>query len=65
MDTKTATPTQANKSDKASGNPPGFFARLLNKLDASLKQRAEAKPSSGCCGGESKRDEDKGGKCCS
>lgn len=38
----------------------GFFARLLNKLDASMKQKAETQAKQGsCCGGNSK-----GGKCC-
>lgn len=40
---------------------PGFFGRLLQKLDTAMKRKADAKaPTSSCCGGKS----GKGGKCC-
>lgn len=41
---------------------PGFFKRLVDKLDDSMKAKAEEKSSqSSCCGGSGSG---KGGKCC-
>ncbi|WP_269539604.1 hypothetical protein [Cerasicoccus fimbriatus] len=41
---------------------PGFFTRMVNKLDSSMKEKADAKAKeqSSCCSG----DDGKGGKCC-
>ncbi len=40
---------------------PGFFGRIVQKLDNSMKQKAEQKAEQGtCCGG----NDGKGGKCC-
>jgi hypothetical protein len=40
---------------------PGFFGRIFQKLDNSMKQKAEEKSQQGsCCGGS----DSKGGKCC-
>ncbi len=48
-------------ADIASKAPRNFLARLFEKLDHSLKQKAEEKAKqSGCCSG----DKGKGGKCC-
>ena len=39
----------------------GFFGRMVQKLDESMKQKAEQKSKqSSCCGGSNS----KGGKCC-
>jgi hypothetical protein len=41
---------------------PGLIKRLVEKLDRSMKAKADEKAKSGCCcGGGS---DDKGGKCC-
>lgn len=53
--TTTTNPTP--KTTESSSQPTGFFARIFGKLDASLKQKADKKQASSCCG-------DKGGKCC-
>jgi hypothetical protein len=45
----------------------GFFGRLVAKLDATMKQKAEAKAEQGCCccNADAGDDEgDKGKKCC-
>tara|TARA_R110002074_G_scaffold67374_1_gene158673 strand:- start:37 stop:210 length:174 start_codon:yes stop_codon:yes gene_type:complete len=40
---------------------PGFLGRIVQKLDDSMKKKAEEKTEQGtCCGGS----DDKGGKCC-
>lgn len=42
---------------------PGFFKRILNKLDDAMKKKAvEKSQQSSCCGSGS--DDGKGGKCC-
>jgi len=39
---------------------PGFFGRMIQKLDASMKQKADEKSQqSSCCGSDDKAD-----KCC-
>ena len=38
----------------------GFFGRLIERLDASMKEKADRKSQQACCGGK----DDKGGKCC-
>jgi hypothetical protein len=46
---------------KAEGKQTGFFGRIFQKLDDSMKQKAETKSKqSSCCGGK----DGKGGKCC-
>jgi len=42
---------------------PGFFQRVFTKIDAVMKEKAEAKANSCCCSGDGK-GKDKGGKCC-
>jgi hypothetical protein len=39
---------------------PGLFGRIFQKLDNSMKQKADEKSQQSCCGGK----DDKGGKCC-
>ncbi len=40
---------------------PGLFKRIVSKVDAAMKQKAEAKAQeNSCCGGK----DGKGGKCC-
>lgn len=49
------------------GERRGFFGRLVAKLDATMKQKAEAKAEQGCCccKEDAGDDEgDKGKKCC-
>jgi len=41
---------------------PGFFKRLVEKLDMAMKQKADAKAEGGCCC--SGDDKGRGGKCC-
>lgn len=50
--------TEAAKAAKK----PGFFGRLMGKLDAAMKAKAEEKAKEGCCCGDD--DTGKGGKCC-
>ncbi|MEZ5276367.1 MAG: hypothetical protein R3F07_08315 [Opitutaceae bacterium] len=47
----------------APAEKPGFLKRLVDKLDSSLKQKAEEKSNQTCCGG-SGVSKGKGGKCC-
>lgn len=56
MSNETKEQPQSTKTKK-----PGFFQKVVSKLDASMKDKADAKAqqSSGCCSGS-----DKGGKCC-
>jgi len=49
-------PTETSKEKKA-----GFFGKIFEKLDASMKQKADEKSQKGSsCGG----GDGKGGKCC-
>lgn len=42
---------------------PGFFKRMIDKLDSSMKEKADEKAKQGdCCGPNSGKG--KGGKCC-
>lgn len=62
MKNETSTDTTGIKPTE-SGNKPGFFARLVGRIDQAMKDTAEKKASQGCCC----KDEDKGnkgGKCC-
>ena len=55
--------TEPSNNLKPSDAPkPGFFKRILSKVDTAMKEKADeqAKDSS-CCSGE---DKGKGGKCC-
>jgi hypothetical protein len=40
---------------------PGFFARILNKVDASMKAKADEAAKQSCC---PDNKNGKGGKCC-
>lgn len=55
------TPTQTPATSEATTTEkqPGFFQRMLQKLDQSLKQKADEKSQESCCGTDSKGD-----KCC-
>ena len=39
----------------------GLFSRLFDKLDSSMKEKADKKAEESCCGG---KDGKKGGGCC-
>lgn len=54
------TETKENKLQPAP-EKPGFFTRILNKVDASMKAKADEASKSECCSGDKK---DKSGKCC-
>ena len=57
MSNTTENQTQSQSEKKE----PGFFGRIVQKLDDSMKQKAEQKAEQGtCCGG----NDGKGGKCC-
>ena len=53
------TTTQATQEKPAAEKKEGFFGRLFNKLDASMKKKAEEQEKSGCCCSDGKGD-----KCC-
>ena len=56
------TTQKEERREPAPAKEPGFFGRIVRKLDNSLKQKAEEKSQQGsCCGGGGA---DKGGKCC-
>jgi len=62
MSTSTST-KNASKQLSASEKQPGFFKRIVQKLDDSLKKKSEkTSKQSSCCGGNSRKG--KGGKCC-
>jgi len=52
---KTETTTPAEK--------PGFFKRMVNKLDTAMKDKADAQVEEGCCCASSDTD-DTGEDCC-
>lgn len=55
---ETATSRKPETNEK-----PGFFKRIVDKVDASMKKKADEKTlQSGCCGSE--ESDGKGGKCC-
>ena len=58
MSETSTTTTQTETREK-----PGFFKRLFNRIDQTMKEKAEKQASEGssCCSGD---DKDKGGKCC-
>ena len=43
---------------------PGFFKRMFEKLDKSMKEKADKQSGSGCCCGDSDDESAKGTKCC-
>ena len=62
-----------NETETATAEKPGFFKRMVNKLDTAMKEKAEAKAAEGCCCGPDSSDEDccnsdsqekKDSKCC-
>lgn len=60
MSKTTNEPTSA-QTESANEKKPGFFGRMMQKLDESLKQKAEEKAEEdSCCSGK----DSKGGKCC-
>jgi uncharacterized protein YaaN involved in tellurite resistance len=54
------TETNENKAS-STAKEPGFFTRILNKVDQSMKAKAEQAAKSSCCSGDKNG---KGGKCC-
>ena len=52
--------TTTTESTKTPAKQPGFFGRMFQKLDDSLKQKADAQAEEGCCC----CSEEKGDKCC-
>jgi hypothetical protein len=59
MQTEQANPTPKTQPAEDCCKP-GFFKRLVRKLDAAMKTKAEEKAEQGsCCSGN-----DKSGKCC-
>jgi len=40
---------------------PGFFTRILNKVDGAMKTKADEAAKNHCC---DPKDKGKGGKCC-
>lgn len=49
-------PTETANAEKK----PGLFGRIFQKLDDSMKQKADEKSRQSCCGGK----DNKGNKCC-
>lgn len=56
-DTTTALPLKTTRK-------PGLFKRLVDRLDRSLKAKADEKAQASCCCDGSNPDKGKGGKCC-
>tara|TARA_B100000941_G_C28219189_1_gene405830 strand:- start:321 stop:488 length:168 start_codon:yes stop_codon:yes gene_type:complete len=50
-----------NNSQAKTEDRPGFFKRMVIKLDSSMKAKADAKAEEPCC---SSSDDKKNGKCC-
>ncbi len=55
MSEKTTTHRQPPKEK------PGFFKRIVTKMDDAMKAKADQKSQSNCCSGD---DKGSGGKCC-
>lgn len=49
-----------NSQSQTTSSKPGFFKRIITKLDSSMKEKADEKSKSSCCSGS----DGKGGKCC-
>lgn len=47
--------------DNKSESKPGFFTRILNKVDTAMKAKADEAAKNECCSSDKKG---KGGKCC-
>jgi hypothetical protein len=57
-------PETENKEQKPTlpeRKPGGLFSRLFDKLDSSMKEKADKKTAESCCSG---KDDKKGGGCC-
>jgi hypothetical protein len=54
---ETVTPPSTSNTSKK----PGFFKRIVDKVDTAMKVKAGEKSQSSCCSGDS---DGKGGKCC-
>jgi hypothetical protein len=53
---------EINKLQATDTPKPGFFKRILNKVDTAMKEKADAQAkNNACCSGD---DKGKGGKCC-
>ncbi len=50
----------ANVSKSQTDKKPGFFKRIVDKVDTAMKVKADEKSKQSCCGS----DDGKGGKCC-
>jgi hypothetical protein len=48
-------------TQQASEAKPGFFTRILNKMDSKMKAKADEAAKKQCCGNDKNG---KGGKCC-
>lgn len=60
MNNDTETKPCCSTSTEKEKKPGGFFSRVFQKLDDSMKQKADERAQQSCCGG----DQGKGGKCC-
>jgi hypothetical protein len=49
-----------SESTDATKPKEGFWKKIIDRVDRSLKAKADAKAEQGCCGG----DKGKGGSCC-
>lgn len=54
---------KTNETETATTEKPGFFKRMVNKLDSAMKEKAEAKAAEGCCCGPDSND-DESESCC-
>ena len=52
---------ETTENKEAAAAKPGFFTRILNKVDSSMKAKADEAAKNQCCGSDKKG---KGGKCC-
>jgi len=67
---------EAKNETTTPAEKPGFFKRMVNKLDTAMKEKADDQAEEGCCCGssdtddtgegccESPAEESKGRKCC-
>ncbi|MFT5836794.1 MAG: hypothetical protein ACI9ZV_000292 [Candidatus Azotimanducaceae bacterium] len=54
-------PTTDSLKPDTTETKPGFFTRILKKVDTAMKAKADEAAKSECCSGDKKG---KGGKCC-
>lgn len=53
-----------NETETTTAEKPGFFKRMVSKLDTAMKEKADAKAEEGCCcGPESNANDDSEGCC--